>query len=269
LPVKQLRIPDKIKKFIDHSTSIKDLCLKTKHAYEAKNNGSPLVSIVIPAFNEENSIVQSLASLSHNKTTHTFEIIVVNNNSTDRTGELVVACGVQCISEPEQGITKARNTGLKNAKGVYILNADADTIYPESWIELMTNPLIKDSKVALTYGKFSLIPVGNTGRGVYFFYEYISDLSRYINKYFKDEAVNVYGFNSGFRRSQGVEVDGFNHPEGTNEDGWLAIKLRNNGFGALHLVTDNRAMVWTTDRRIQMDGGLFKATIKRVKRILN
>jgi hypothetical protein len=59
-------------------------------------------------------------------------------------------------------------------------------------------------------------------------------------------------------------VDGFTHPPGTNEDGWLGLKLREKGFGKLHYVTT--APVWTTDRRIQIDGGLWKAVWKRVKR---
>jgi glycosyltransferase involved in cell wall biosynthesis len=161
---------------------------------------------------------------------------------------------------------------LENAKGKYVLNADADTIYPEDWIELMIKPLIENQDVAITYGNFSFIPTGSTGRFVYFFYEYLADLSRLYNKNFKDEAVNVYGFNSAFRREQGLKVDSFNHPPpsvGTIEDGWFALKLRNNGHGELFCVKNSKALVWTTDRRIQIDGGLFKGTVKRFKRLFN
>jgi glycosyltransferase involved in cell wall biosynthesis len=163
-----------------------------------------------------------------------------------------------------QGITKARNTGLAHAKGKYILNADADTLYPENWIEEMTRPFYEHEDISLTYGIFSFIPIGNTGRGTYFLYEYATDLVRAMHKIFREEAVNVYGFNSCFRKEQGLAVSGFDHPPGTNEDGWLALKLRNKGFGKLYGVTN--APVWTTDRRIQIDGGLTKAIWKRVKR---
>jgi len=63
-------------------------------------------------------------------------------------------------------------------------------------------------------------------------------------------------------------VDGFDHPPQANEDGWLALKLRNKGFGKLYYVTSLKALVWTTDRRIQLDGGLWKGFVKRVKRIV-
>ena len=168
----------------------------------------------------------------------------------------------------KQGITAARNAGLAVARGNYVLNADADTLYPKDWIEQMVAPLANDEKVAITYGRFSFIPTGATSRFTYFFYEYLADSLRYINKYFKEEAVNVYGFNSCYRRQQGLQVDGYNHPQGANEDGWLALKLRDKGFGKLHYVTNIKALVWTTDRRIQLDGGLVKGILKRVKRVI-
>ncbi|MBS7564134.1 glycosyltransferase family 2 protein [Mucilaginibacter sp. Bleaf8] len=239
-----------------------------KQAYQQLYKGNPEVSIVMPAYNEEENIVPTLASLCNNITSRSVEIIVVNNNSKDNTEALVKACGVNCILETTQGITPARNRGLAEAKGKYILNADADTIYPKDWIEEMIKPLADPKKnAAITYGTFSFIPIGSTGRVTYFFYEYIAEFTRFYNTLFKTEAVNVYGFNSGFRREQGMSVDGFNHPPGTNEDGYLALKLSRKGFGKIYKVTNPKAIVWTTDRRIQIDGGLWKATIKRFKRV--
>jgi glycosyltransferase involved in cell wall biosynthesis len=231
--------------------------------------GQPEISIVIPAYNEETTILQTLSSLAANTTAHAVEIIVVNNNSKDRTEELAIAAGAHCITETIQGITAARNAGLAVAKGKYILDADADTIYPPDWIEEMTKPLAAHNKVAMTYGRFAFIPIGKTTRRTYFFYEYFAELTRWINKTFRQEAVNVYGFNSGFKREESLQVDGFSHPPGTNEDGWLAMKLQEHGFGKLFCVTNPKALVWTTDRRIQIDGGLWKASYKRMKRMLS
>lgn len=229
----------------------------------------PLISIVIPAYNEEENILKTLYSLSVSSTKYPIEVIVVNNNSADNTEQLAKACNVTCITEKKQGITNARNGGLAIAKGTYIMNADADTIYPINWIDDMINPLINDPSVCLTYGTFSFIPIGSTPRGVYFFYEYLADFNRKICQLFKEEALNVYGFNSACRRAECLQVDGFTHPEGTNEDGWLAIKLREKGFGKLHWVTATSAIVWTTDRRLQIDGGFFKATFMRLVKNAN
>lgn len=237
-------------------------------AYQQLQKGAPDVSIVMPAYNEAENILQTLLSLSNNTSNWSVEIIVVNNNSKDKTEEMVLATGIPCIREMEQGITVARNAGLAVAKGKFILNADADTIYPKDWIEQMVKPLANNENVAAVYGRFSFIPIGNTGRLTYFFYEYFADFMRWLNKTFRDEAMNAYGFNSGFRREQGLSVNGFNHPPGTNEDGWLALKLREKGYGKLHYVTNITALVWTTDRRIQIDGGLLKGTVKRLKRMV-
>jgi glycosyltransferase involved in cell wall biosynthesis len=232
------------------------------------NNGQPEVSIVIPAYNEEENILQTLSSLSATNSRKSIEIIVVNNNSQDRTEELVAGCGARCILETIQGITPARNAGLRAAKGKFILNADADTIYPPHWVDLMVAPLY-DEKTAMVYGTFSFIPTANTSRVVYYGYEHISDLSKWVNKKFREEAVNIYGFNSAFRREEGLQVGGFDHPPGTNEDGWLGLKLRVSLNKVLYHVANPKAIVWTSDRRIQIDGGLWKGTIKRLKRHLS
>jgi len=243
------------------------LAATIKQQYATFNRTVPEVSVVIPAYNEERNILRTLLSLSGSSSRRAIEIVVVNNNSKDRTEALVRAAGIPCITETRQGITAARNAGLAAARGVYMLNADADSIYPADWIDEMVRPLESNS-VSITYGRFAFIPTGSTSRLSYYLYEHMADKLRRINKLFREEAVNVYGFNSGFRRVQGLEVDGFDHPPGANEDGWLAVKLRDKGFGQLHCVTAARAMVWTADRRIEADGGLWKALFLRFKRVL-
>jgi glycosyltransferase involved in cell wall biosynthesis len=268
--MKPILIPEYIKAYLLHSTHSESVLKGISNAYHQNlAKGDPEISIVMPAYNEEENIIPTLASLCNNITHRSVEIIVVNNNSTDNTADIVNACGVKCILETKQGIAPARNAGLARAKGKYILNADADTIYPKDWIEEMVKPLANSNHVAITYGVFSFIPIGNTGRVTYFFYEILSEFTRFYNKYRKTEAVNVYGFNSCFRREQGLQVDGFNHPPGTIEDGYLALKLTNKGFGKMYRVSKSNAVVWTTDRRIQIDGGLWKAIGKRLKRLFN
>lgn len=267
--MRPIAIPQTIQQLWDagQASNEVNIGLVARH-YRNLLKGAPEVSIVIPAYNEEKNILRTLLSLSSNVTPRSVEIIVVNNNSADNTEALVKATGVTCILEKKQGITAARNAGLAVAKGTYVLNADADSIYPPDWIEEMVSPLDSGNDVCITYGRFAFIPTGTTSRTSYFFYEQMADSVRWVNKNFREEAVNVYGFNSGFRRTQGLEVDGFNHPPGANEDGWLAVKLREKGFGKPHCVNNTRAMVWTADRRIEIDGGLWKALFMRAKRIL-
>jgi glycosyltransferase involved in cell wall biosynthesis len=264
--MRPLTIPSDIQKYWTSDVKLEYLIKDTREAYQNLLKGYPEVTIIIPAYNEEKTIVQTLNSIAHNITSYSVEIIVANNNSKDKTAELVQACGVTCVLESRQGIMFARNCGLANARGKFIINGDADTIYPKFWVQELIRPLEKNEKTAVTYGRYSFLPEKNTKRLTYFFYESFADLSRKYNKYFKDEAVNVYGCCSAFRKEHALQVDGYNHPPGATEDGYLALKLRNKGFGKLFYVP--KALVWTTDRRIHIDGGLLVGSLKRLKRVL-
>lgn len=266
--MRPLFVPLSVKSFDKDSKRLQEQLPVIAESFSRLYANEPDISIIIPAFNEEGNILKTLYSLACTTTRKTVEVIVVNNNSTDGTYLLAKAANVICINEPKQGITHARNAGLSIAKGKYILNADADTIYPESWIDSMVNPLITNKDIALTYGRFSFIPISNTPRLLYFIYEYLADFNKFIQRKLREEAVNVYGFNSACRRHQCLRVNGFDHPPGTNEDGWLAMKLRDNNFGALVNVTNKESIVWTTDRRILIDGGILKASFGRIFKTL-
>lgn len=266
--MRHLFLPASVKNFNKDPKFLKACLPKIAENFERMYQEEPDVSIIIPAFNEEENILKTLYSLACSTTKKSVEVIVVNNNSTDETSFLAKAAKVICINERKQGVTDARNAGLSIALGKYILNADADTIYPKSWIDDMINPLVENIDIALTYGRFSFIPITNTPRLLYFIYEYFADLNKFIHRKLKEEAVNVYGFNSACRRHECLSVNGFDHPPGTNEDGWLAVKLRENGFGSIVNVTNCESIVWTTDRRILTDGGILKASFKRIMKTI-
>ena len=232
---------------------------------ERLQSDDPEVTIIIPAYNEEASILRTLYSLSKSKTSQRLEILVVDNNSTDTTAELVKNSGARYLLEKKQGVKHARTAGLMAARGKFILNADADSIYSPEWIDLMTLPL-RDQNVACTYGHFAFFPENNTSRLFYFFYESFADVYKRVIQELKDESMYVYGCSSGYRRAQGIAVNGYEHPEGSNEDGYMGLKLRAR-FGRLKRISSNKALVWTSDRRLNEEGGLYTAFTNRVKKI--
>ena len=73
---------------------------------------NPVVSIVIPAWNEEKTIARTLYSLSKIETKYPTELIIVNNNSTDNTQSILDVCGAQSILETKQGIAPVSYTHL-------------------------------------------------------------------------------------------------------------------------------------------------------------
>lgn len=224
---------------------------------------TPDVTVIIPAYNEEESILRTISSISETVTSLKVEILVVNNNSTDRTQEFLDLCGVNNITETKKGVKHARNSGLNSAKGRIIVNADADSVYSPYWVELLCRPLINDESIACSFGRFAFLPDQSSARFPYFLYETAGDIFKIMNQRDKDKAMYVYGCSSAYRKSQGIQVDGYEHPEGANEDGYLALKLSSK-FGRLEKVTSNRSLVWTSNRRLMEQGGLWKAFTARL-----
>lgn len=91
------------------------------------------LSVIIPAYNEEKHIKKCLESLISQDEKPT-EIILVDNNCTDRTVEIARNFNVIIVKENKQGIANARNTGFNNAKGEILVKTDADTILPHDWV---------------------------------------------------------------------------------------------------------------------------------------
>lgn len=90
------------------------------------------VSVVVPAFNEEQGIAASLRSTRHAMTAldtmgWSSELIVCDNNSTDRTALIAREEGAQVVFEPINQISRARNTGASRATGDWLIFVDADS----------------------------------------------------------------------------------------------------------------------------------------------
>jgi len=89
----------------------------------------PLVSVVMPAFEEEAFIAEALGSLLA-QTYQPVEIIVVDDGSSDRTAEIAAAHDVRLLRRPHRGSAAARNAGLAVARGEYWTIVDADDVMP-------------------------------------------------------------------------------------------------------------------------------------------
>jgi cellulose synthase/poly-beta-1,6-N-acetylglucosamine synthase-like glycosyltransferase len=268
-----LQKPLNIKQFSDFE--ITDL--KNKLARFSPEN--PLVSVVIPAWNEEEGILHTLISLANTNTKFVTELLIIDNNSTDETANLIKSLGLKVYLETKQGVGHARTCGLHKAKGKYILTGDSDTLYPESWITSMVEAMLKDEQVYCVHGSYSFLPSNNTPRWQYAFYEIMS--SFVIKKKEKTQPfLNTLGFNCGFIRQKGIDINGYDIEtqrtfrgaagvveQNATEDGMMALKLQQLG-GKNKAVEGLEARVWTSDRRIQLDGGLKNALIMRVKKHL-
>jgi glycosyltransferase involved in cell wall biosynthesis len=87
----------------------------------------PRVSVIIPAFNASPFISQAIESVL-NQTYTDYELIVVNDGSTDNTASLVMKYGerLRYVYQENQGLSSARNTGIDRAEGDLLAFLDAD-----------------------------------------------------------------------------------------------------------------------------------------------
>lgn len=94
--------------------------------------GGVKISVIVPAFNEEKLLGASLAGIQAGASAFTgrgwaFELIVCDNNSTDRTAEIARGAGAAVVFEPFNQIARARNTGAAAASGDWLIFVDADS----------------------------------------------------------------------------------------------------------------------------------------------
>jgi glycosyltransferase involved in cell wall biosynthesis len=220
---------------------------------------SPIVSVVIPAFNEEANIVRAIFSLSRNRTSFPVEIIVINNNSTDRTQEVLNRLNVRSFIQTRPGCGPARQLGQQMAKGKYILMADGDCMYPPGWIEKMTRALMRDNTPCI-YGRYSFLGTTEKPRWKLFVYECLRDFVgelRHINR----PCINALGMSMGYVKELGLKI-GFVDRKIRGEDGRMCFQLMR--YGKIRQVRDRSIRVWTLPRTLDKEPGLIYSIMARV-----
>jgi glycosyltransferase involved in cell wall biosynthesis len=98
------------------------------------NSDQPRFSIVVPAYNEAAYLGAALQALQQQDFQGSYEIIVVDNNSTDRTCEIAARHGVTVVCEPARGVCQARQRGTIESRGEIVVSTDADTTQPSDWL---------------------------------------------------------------------------------------------------------------------------------------
>jgi glycosyltransferase involved in cell wall biosynthesis len=94
------------------------------------SSDAPLVSVVVPCYNTERYIGEAIDSIIA-QDCNSMQIVVIDDGSTDRSMEVVRRFGdrVECRSQPNAGISAARNAGIAMARGRYLAFLDADDIW--------------------------------------------------------------------------------------------------------------------------------------------
>jgi len=203
------------------------------------------ISVVIPAYNEEDWIELPLKSLERQSFNGEYEIIVVNNASTDDTEEIAKGYGVQVIDEPKKGYTRACQTGFDAAKFPIIAVTDADTKVSENWLTEISKTF-SDPDVIGAYGPITFHDASG----------YLNWLAKYgFSAFLKLNSVlgkpHFDGFNMAVSKEAFEEVGGFNLSMKSASDVDLSQRLKNHG----KIIYNKDMTVKTSARRLE-DWGL-------------
>ena len=113
----------------------------------------PRVSIIIPAYNAENTIVETIISLQK-QTLQDIEILVIDDGSKDKTVDVVQQLTdprIQVFIYPNGGVSVARNRGIEKAKGEFIAFVDSDDLWTEDKLELQLAALEQHPDASAVY----------------------------------------------------------------------------------------------------------------------
>jgi len=205
--------------------------------------GSLLISVVIPAFNEEKYIKFCLLSL-RNQSADGHEVIVVDGGSTDRTVSIAEEFADRVIVEAVTPVGAARNLGAKYAKGDIVAFMDADTIASRGWINAIRDSTNKNGVVGVTG---PTLPIGG------------SDLDRLLYRVCTDhiqrflivlKLPHVPGFNCAYRKDALLSVGGFDESRVTHEDMLLSMDLKEIG----RITYNPEMLAFTSLRRVDRYG---------------
>jgi glycosyltransferase involved in cell wall biosynthesis len=202
----------------------------------------PLISVVVPAYNEEKYLPKTLEALKNQDFDKPYEIIVVNNNSTDRTEEISRSYGAKVIREQQQGLIFAKQTGCKYAKGKIIAVLDADNIPPPDWLQTINIHLTNNGSAAVT-GPYQ-IPTNAPWWGKAHNNLGIC-LVEIVNRFTKN-AVHIWGGNVAFKKKAFEKIGGYdtNYTFTADEE-----KLRKDFLKLDYIIHYDKKLAVTTSTR--------------------
>lgn len=176
--------------------------------------------MVVPAYNEEKNISSCLTALKNqNFPKQNYEVIVVNNASTDRTGEIARKMGVKIIFEPKKGYAFALKRGFKTVAADFIAVTDADTIAPKDWLSNIYQAFKKDKNIVIIGGSSfhkPMIP--------------LAFVAQFVLNFIAGPLLKIFvGYNMAFRKEVYQKVGGVNTRFNFNVDTDLIVRIKKEG----------------------------------------
>lgn len=176
----------------------------------------PKVTLFIPAYNEEKLLGKTLARIRNQDYPGEFELLVIDNASTDRTAAIAKEYGARVITEETKGNRFAVERGFKEARGEIVVQTDADTRPTKSFLSAILKPYEDPEVIAVgTRVKFfGCSPLINI----------LINLAALVNP-----RESMWGLSLSARKSAWEKVGGFNKGFDLNADAYFTLALRKIG----------------------------------------
>ena len=225
------------------------------------------ISVIVPVHNGSQVLGRCIEGL--NASTYlNFEVIVVDDCSTDTTPQIVERYGMRCIrTSRNMGPGGARNLGSKHARGEILAFIDADVVLPPEGLSLMEEALSRDPKLAAVFGSYDDEPACDT-----FISQYKNLMHHYVHQSSSELATTFWAGCGAVWKRVFEEVGGFDDAKYTVpsvEDIALGLELTRRGYT---IRLDKRLTVkhlkrWTVQSLLRAD--IFDRAVPWTRMILN
>lgn len=207
------------------------------------------ITVVIPLYNKQESIVKAITSIL-NQTYHNYKIIIINDGSTDNSFELarsIVDDRISVISQKNSGESAARNKGIELAETEWIALLDADDEYKPEFLSEMVKLMVEYPNADLIGAGYDIIKIDGIRQEATTMY---ASYKGYIENYY-EMLCSGFPFNSSsvvLKKSKLIEIGGF--PIGVRNGGdistWIKmfevakIYYTNKSLSIYHLDSENK-----------------------------
>ncbi len=208
-----------------------------------------LVTVIVPAYNEQDLIAGCLDSLINQTIEQDqYEILVVDNNSTDHTARIALEKGARVVKELRKGYVHAIRKGIEESQTEFIAFTDADCRVPPDWLARILTNFNGSTKIVAVGGKLA-------------FYDVVPLVDKSVRAilYFNKA---LPGNNMAIRRDALAEIGGIDPRVNLTVDYWLTLKLRKVGKHKI----DRSLVVKTSGRRFR---GSFDSDIKYILNVMS
>ncbi|VVB98307.1 Glycosyltransferase AglI [uncultured archaeon] len=208
---------------------------------------NPKVSVVMPTLNEEKYIEEALISIANQKDAPSYEIIISDGGSHDKTLAIARKYADKIVHEPKRTCGAGRHTGMMAARGEILVSANADTYYPHNWLANLVKPF-GNRKVVGVIGR--VVPKDGDIIDNAFAHAVLHPAAHVLSRI---KMHYVDSSNMALSRREFLRVGGFDTDMVSGEDTELIKRMKKHG----EVVYAPDAMAYISMRRVKKWGKVY------------